>query len=51
MGWCEDFIAAFNTHAVEPMLAICAPDIKWEDVSGHIDYEGTTASRTWSNSR
>ena len=22
------------------MLAICAPDIKWEDVSGHIDYEG-----------
>jgi len=40
MGWCEDFIAAFNTHAVEPMLAICAPDIKWEDVSGHIDYEG-----------
>lgn len=40
MGWCEDFIAAFNTHAVEPMLAICASDIKWEDVSGHIDYEG-----------
>ncbi len=40
MTWCEDFIAAFNTHQVEPMLAICAPDIKWEDVSGHIDYEG-----------
>jgi hypothetical protein len=40
MSWCEDFIAAFNTHQVEPMLAICAPDIKWEDVSGHIDYDG-----------
>lgn len=41
MSWCEDFIAAFNTHEVEPMLTITSPDIKWEDVSGHIDYEGS----------
>ena len=41
MSWCEDFIAAFNTHEVEPMLAITSPEIKWEDVSGHISYEGS----------
>lgn len=41
MSWCEDFIAAFNTHEVEPMLAITSPEIKWEDVSGHIAYEGS----------
>ena len=47
MSWCEDFITAFNTHEVEPMLAITSPDIKWDDVSGHISYEGArTASRT-----
>ena len=40
MSCSEDFIAAFNTHQVEPMLAICAPHIRWEDVSGHIDYDG-----------
>ena len=40
MPWCEDFIAAFNTHEVAPMLAITSPDIRWEDVSGHIAYEG-----------
>lgn len=41
MSWCEEFIAAFNTHEVEPMLAITSPTIKWEDVSGHIEYEGS----------
>ena len=41
MSWCEDFVAAFNTHEVEPMLAITSPEIKWEDVSGHIAYEGS----------
>jgi ketosteroid isomerase-like protein len=40
VSWCEDFIAAFNTHEVAPMLAITSPDITWEDVSGHIAYEG-----------
>jgi ketosteroid isomerase-like protein len=40
MSWCEDFIDAFNTHEVEPMEAITSPDIKWEDVSGHIEFEG-----------
>jgi len=39
-SWGENFIAAFNTHEVQPMLDICAPGIKWDDVSGHIDYEG-----------
>lgn len=37
MTWSEDFIAAFNTHEVEPMLVLCSPDIYWDDVSGHID--------------
>jgi SnoaL-like domain len=40
MPWSEQFIDAFNTHQVEPMQAICSPDIKWEDVSGHIEFEG-----------
>ena len=40
MSWSEQFIDAFNTHEVEPMVAICSPDIKWEDVSGHIEFEG-----------
>ncbi len=40
MSWSEQFIDAFNTHEVEPMQAICSPDIKWEDVSGHIEFEG-----------
>jgi len=40
VSWCEDFIAAFNTHEVAPMLAITSPEITWEDVSGHIAYEG-----------
>ena len=40
MTWSEDFIAAFNTHEVEPMLALSSPDIYWDDVSGHIDYRG-----------
>jgi ketosteroid isomerase-like protein len=40
MSWCEEFIDAFNTHEVEPMLAITSPDVKWEDVSGHIEFEG-----------
>jgi ketosteroid isomerase-like protein len=40
MSWCEEFIDAFNTHQVEPMLAITSPDVKWEDVSGHIQFEG-----------
>ncbi|HWS93605.1 MAG TPA: nuclear transport factor 2 family protein, partial [Mycobacterium sp.] len=34
------FIDAFNTHEVKPMLAITSPDVKWEDVSGHIEFEG-----------
>jgi NAD(P)-dependent dehydrogenase (short-subunit alcohol dehydrogenase family) len=32
MWWCEEFIDAFNTHKVEPMLAITSPNVKWEDV-------------------
>jgi limonene-1,2-epoxide hydrolase len=40
MSWREQFIDAFNTHEVEPMVAICSPEIKWEDVSGHIEFEG-----------
>jgi ketosteroid isomerase-like protein len=40
MSWCQEFIDAFNTHEVEPMLAITSPNIKWEDVSGHIEFEG-----------
>jgi hypothetical protein len=40
MSWCEEFIDAFNTHKVEPMLAITSPNVKWEDVSGHIEFEG-----------
>jgi ketosteroid isomerase-like protein len=40
MSWCEKFIDAFNTHQVEPMLAITSPDVKWEDISGHIEFEG-----------
>jgi ketosteroid isomerase-like protein len=39
-AWSEKFIDAFNTHEVGPMVELCAPDIKWEDVSGHIDYDG-----------
>jgi ketosteroid isomerase-like protein len=39
-SWSERFIDAFNTHQVAPMVEICAPSIKWEDVSGHIDYDG-----------
>jgi ketosteroid isomerase-like protein len=39
-SWSERFIDAFNTHEVAPMVEICAPNIKWEDVSGHIDYDG-----------
>jgi ketosteroid isomerase-like protein len=40
MSWCEEFIDAFNTHKVEPMQAITSPDVKWEDVSGHIEFQG-----------
>jgi ketosteroid isomerase-like protein len=40
MSWCEEFIDAFNTHKVEPMQAIASPNVKWEDVSGHIEFEG-----------
>src|SRR5260370_30672438 len=40
MSWCEEFINAFNTHQVEPMQAITSPNVKWEDVSGHIEFEG-----------
>ena len=40
MSWCEEFIDAFNTHKVEPMQAITSPHVKWEDVSGHIEFEG-----------
>jgi len=40
MSWCEEFIDAFNTHEVEPMHAITSPSVKWEDVSGHIEFEG-----------
>ncbi len=39
-SWSEKFIDAFNTHEVAPMVELCAPNIKWEDVSGHIDYDG-----------
>jgi hypothetical protein len=38
MSFSEDFIAAFNTHEVAPMLALTAPNIKWEDVSGHLEF-------------
>jgi hypothetical protein len=41
MSWCEQFIDAFNTHKVEPMQAITSPNVKWEDVSGHIEFEGS----------
>ena len=40
MSWCEDFVAAFNTHEVGPMLTITSPSVKWEDVSGHIEFDG-----------
>jgi ketosteroid isomerase-like protein len=40
MSFSEDFIAAFNTHEVAPMLALTAPNIKWEDVSGHLEFLG-----------
>jgi ketosteroid isomerase-like protein len=40
MSWCQQFIDAFNTHEVEPMQAITSPNVKWEDVSGHIEFEG-----------
>jgi hypothetical protein len=40
MSWSQEFIDAFNTHQVKPMQAICSPNIKWEDVSGHIEFEG-----------
>jgi len=40
MSWCEEFIDAFNTHKVESMQAITSPNVKWEDVSGHIEFEG-----------
>lgn len=40
MSWCQEFIDAFNTHEVEPMQALTSPNIKWEDVSGHIEFEG-----------
>ena len=40
MSWSQEFIDAFNTHQVEPMQAIYSPNIKWEDVSGHIEFEG-----------
>jgi hypothetical protein len=39
-SWCENFIDVFNTHEVEPMQAITSSNIKWEDVSGHIEFEG-----------
>jgi hypothetical protein len=45
-SWCENFIAAFNTHEVAPMVAISAPNIRWEDVSGHIDYDGLDGVKT-----
>lgn len=38
MSFSEDFIAAFNTHEVAPMLALTSPSIKWEDVSGHLEF-------------
>jgi succinate dehydrogenase/fumarate reductase flavoprotein subunit len=40
MSWCQEFIDAFNTHEVGPMQAITSPNVKWEDVSGHIEFEG-----------
>ncbi len=39
-SWCEKFIDAFNTHEVEPMQAITSPNVTWQDVSGHIEFEG-----------
>jgi len=39
-SWSKKFIDAFNTHEVAPMVDLCAPNVKWEDVSGHIDYDG-----------
>jgi hypothetical protein len=41
MSWCEEFVDAFNTHEVESMLAITSPKVKWEDVSGHIEFDGS----------
>jgi ketosteroid isomerase-like protein len=40
MSWCDEFIDAFNSHEVEPMQAITSQNVKWQDVSGHIEFEG-----------
>jgi ketosteroid isomerase-like protein len=40
MSWCQEFIDAFNTHEVEPMQGLTSPEIRWEDVSGHIEFAG-----------
>jgi ketosteroid isomerase-like protein len=40
MDWCEQFIASWNTKDVDALLALTSPDVRWDDVSGHISFEG-----------
>ena len=41
----EQYIAAFNAHDVEAMLAFSAPDLKWMSVAGQ-DISTETSSQT-----
>ncbi len=40
MGWCEEFIASWNKKNVAALLELTSPEVRWDDVSGHISFRG-----------
>jgi hypothetical protein len=40
MDWCDDFVAASNTHEVEALIAMFAPSCRYTDVPYRTTWEG-----------